>query len=256
MRTAGAGDGTDRGRRSPVPAPASQPAARPTLATAARPARLARPALPLPLVAAAALTAVLALASGLVGVVGAQPASAHDALVSTDPANGSTVATAPDQVTLTFTEKVLALGTEVKVTAPDGSAAASGPVQVSGTAVVQPLAAARPAGTYTVDWRVTSADGHPVSGAFTFTASAAVGTPTPTATPSATPTPTPTATPTTTSTAGAATASATPSPTATPAGATAGGRTFWPFLAAVLIVAAGAAAIGRRRARGPKGDPR
>lgn len=203
-------------------------------------------------VATLAVTGVAAL----VGIAGAPAASAHDQLVSTDPANGATVATAPDHVTITFTDKTLALGTEVKVTAPDGSAAGAGAVQLSGTSVVQPLVAARPAGTYTVDWRVTSADGHPVSGTFTFVATAATGVPTPTATP--TPTASPTATPTVTSAAtSAATADpAAPAPSATPGSATSSGlRSFWPFLAVVLLVAAGTSALARRRSRGPGGDP-
>jgi hypothetical protein len=36
--------------------------------------------------------------------------------------------------------------------------------------VSQDLQPGAPAGSYTVAWRVTSADGHPVSGAFSFTA--------------------------------------------------------------------------------------
>ncbi len=198
------------------------------------------------MVAALAVSGV----AGLVGVAGAPAASAHDELVSTDPASGATVATAPDHVTLTFTDKPLSLGTEVKVTAPDGSAAADGAVQLTGTSVVQPLVAARPAGTYTVDWRVTSADGHPVSGTFTFVASAATGVPTPTATaaPATTPAAAPAATPDPTS--------AAPTPSATPGAATSsGGRSFWPFLAVVLLVAAGTATLARRRSRGP-GQPR
>ena len=198
------------------------------------------------MVAALAVTAVAAL----VGIAGAPAASAHDELVSTDPAYGATMATAPDHVTITFTDKALALGTEVKVTAPDGSAAGDGAVQLTGTSVVQPLVAARPAGTYTVDWRVTSADGHPVSGTFTFVASAATGAPTPSATPATTPTATSAAAP-------AATvdpASAAPTPSATPGAATSsGGRSFWPFLAVVLLVAAGTAALARRRSQGPGG---
>jgi hypothetical protein len=39
--------------------------------------------------------------------------------------------------------------------------------------VTQSLEPGAPAGTYTVLWRVTSVDGHPVSGRFTFTAIAA-----------------------------------------------------------------------------------
>ena len=38
-----------------------------------------------------------------------------------------------------------------------------------GTTVTQPLAGGLPAGAYTVEWRVTSADGHPLSGTFGFT---------------------------------------------------------------------------------------
>ena len=120
------------------------------------------------------LTVLVAALAGVLGVAGAGPAAAHDELVSTDPADGATVAAAPDQVTLTFTDKAIALGTEVKVTAPDGSVVSTGDPQLGPTTVAQPLAPARPAGTYTVVWRVTSADGHPVSGAFTFVASAGV----------------------------------------------------------------------------------
>ncbi len=39
--------------------------------------------------------------------------------------------------------------------------------------VRQALAPGAPAGAYTVSWRVTSADGHPISDTFTFTARAA-----------------------------------------------------------------------------------
>ncbi len=122
----------------------------------------------------------------------AAPAAAHDELVGTTPADGTTVATAPDQVVLTFAEPAVALGTQVVVTGPDGASLSQGDAQLVGSTVVQALAAARPAGSYTVDWRVTSDDGHPVTGSFTFTATAATGpaTPTPTA-PTSTPTSSP-----------------------------------------------------------------
>ena len=59
------------------------------------------------------------------------------------------------------------------------------PVLVDDT-VTQPLVADRPAGTYTVQWRVTSSDGHPISGTFTFEAATAVAAEPPaTSTPSA-----------------------------------------------------------------------
>ncbi|ADG76257.1 copper resistance protein CopC [Cellulomonas flavigena DSM 20109] len=111
----------------------------------------------------------------LLAVLGASPASAHNTLRSSDPADGATVATVPPQVTLTFDQEALDLGTQVVVTGPDGVVVSDGPVQLVDTSVVQPLVATLPAGAYTVEWRVTSADGHPLSGALTFTASEAAG---------------------------------------------------------------------------------
>ncbi len=102
----------------------------------------------------------------LVGPVGS--ASAHDALVGTTPAADTRVDTAPTSVTLEFSNNPQALGTEVVVTAPDGTPAADGAPELSRTTVSQPLADGLPAGTYTVDWRATSADGHPLSGTFAF----------------------------------------------------------------------------------------
>jgi methionine-rich copper-binding protein CopC len=116
-----------------------------------------------------ALVAVL-LTTGGVLVAGAASAQAHDALVGTDPSDGSTLAVAPDHVTLTFGEPAQQLGTEIVVTAADGTRVSVGQADLTDSTVTQTLADSRPAGKYTVTWRVTSADGHPVSGTFTFTA--------------------------------------------------------------------------------------
>ncbi|EHB54907.1 copper resistance protein CopC [Mycolicibacterium rhodesiae JS60] len=66
------------------------------------------------------------------------------------------------------------------VVGPDGNLWSDGPPQVQGAVVsvgVRPLG---PAGTYTVNYRVTSADGHVVSGSWSFTLTAAgEGTPGP-----------------------------------------------------------------------------
>lgn len=120
-------------------------------------------------------TGALAALVLLLTALGASPAAAHNTLRSTDPADGSTVATAPAQVTLTFDQAAMDLGTQVVVTGPDGAVVSEGPAQLVDASVVQPLAATLPAGAYTVDWRVTSADGHPLSGAFSFTATEASG---------------------------------------------------------------------------------
>ncbi|WP_407341686.1 copper resistance protein CopC [Pengzhenrongella phosphoraccumulans] len=124
----------------------------------------------------AAVARLVALAFTALVVVSAvaAPASAHDVLEATDPADGSTVETAPAAVVLTFSQEVVALGTEVQVVGPAGQPMNDGPVAVLGTVVTQNLAADRPAGAYTVQWRATSSDGHPTTGGFTFTATAAV----------------------------------------------------------------------------------
>ncbi|OZB87762.1 MAG: hypothetical protein B7X41_11700 [Microbacterium sp. 14-71-5] len=193
------------------------------------------------------LAVLVAALVSVLGLAGAGPAAAHGEPVSTDPADGASVATAPDQVTLTFTDKAIALGTEVKVTAPDGSVVSTGDPQLGPTTVAQPLAPARPAGTYTVVWRVTSADGHPVSGTFPFAATSAVGVaaPTQSAVPSQVPSATPGAAVASPSAAGPAptpTASADPAPSAST-----GRPSYWLVVGAVLVLAAAAAALGRRR---------
>ena len=114
------------------------------------------------------------LAAVLLGA-GTLPAQAHDALVGTVPLNTETLTAAPATVELSFTAEPLPLGTEVLVVGPDGGQASSGPAEIRGTTVVQPLATQLPAGGYSVEWRSTSSDGHALTGALTFTVAA--GTP-------------------------------------------------------------------------------
>jgi methionine-rich copper-binding protein CopC len=117
---------------------------------------------------AATASAVLAAAGTLVlGVP--STALAHDGLVSTSPVAGATVAEAPDALELDFTGEPLPLGTIVAVTGPDGAPVSSGDAEIRGTTVVQPIDDAAEAGTYRVEWRSTSSDGHPLSGTFDFT---------------------------------------------------------------------------------------
>lgn len=114
------------------------------------------------------LGALLGIVSGLL-VVGVAPADAHDILIRTSPVDGSTVARLPDVIVLTFDEPGEADGTVIAVTGPDGNVA-SGPAVLIDSDVRQAVGPGSPAGRYTVDWRVVSADGHPVDGSFTFTA--------------------------------------------------------------------------------------
>ncbi|MFI5684720.1 copper resistance CopC/CopD family protein [Streptomyces sp. NPDC051636] len=102
---------------------------------------------------------------------GAGPASAHAALRSTDPADGSVRESAPRYVSLTFTESVGLLDDSFRVYDPTNHRVSTGePEHAPGRSdtVRIGLPAKLGTGTFTVAWRVVSADSHPVSGAFTF----------------------------------------------------------------------------------------
>jgi methionine-rich copper-binding protein CopC len=116
---------------------------------------------------------LLSLLAGLAGaVIVAGPAAAHNFLLSTSPADHSTVARTPAVVVLTFDEPSLAIGTQIVVSGAAGQVQ-QGPPRLVDNTVSQDLEPDAPAGTYTVAWRVTSSDGHPISGQFRFTSTAA-----------------------------------------------------------------------------------
>ncbi|MER0243721.1 copper resistance protein CopC [Streptomyces sp. HSW2009] len=120
-----------------------------------------------PLAVLGVLLAALLCALG----IGAQPAAAHAALTGTDPAKGTVLKTAPERVTLTFSEGVLLSDDSVRVLDPRGERVDEGePSHVDGkssTATVR-LRGGLPTGTFTVAWPAVSEDSHPVGGAFTF----------------------------------------------------------------------------------------
>ncbi|MEV5160775.1 copper resistance protein CopC [Streptomyces sp. NPDC053728] len=124
-----------------------------------------------PHAAVALLATLISLLFGLV-LAGASPASAHAALTGSDPQDGAVVATAPEEVTLTFSEQIAMGDDSIRVLDPSGKRADDGAPRdlTSGGAVrygVQ-LHSGLPDGTYTVAWQAVSADSHPVAGAFTF----------------------------------------------------------------------------------------
>jgi len=189
----------------------------------------------------------LVVAAALVLLV-APTASAHDSLVSSTPADGQTVEQVPDTIVLEMNEAVVAVGTRVVVTGPDGQMQQGRP-QLSKNLVEQAVRADAPAGRYTVTWRVTSADGHPVSGTFSFTATSAA-----TATSSG-----PTAS-TSSPTNGSASTTAAAEPSTAAAGPTSGINTgesgqsgtswaVWLVLAVLVLAGAGATTVRLRRGR-------
>ncbi|WEH16814.1 copper resistance protein CopC [Streptomyces sp. VNUA24] len=106
-------------------------------------------------------------------LAGAVPVSAHAALTGSDPQQGSVVQDAPDQVSLTFSEKVAMSDGAVRVYDPKGKEADTGKVtDLGGNSYSVGLHSGLPNGTFTVTYQVVSADSHPVSGAFTFSVGA------------------------------------------------------------------------------------
>jgi methionine-rich copper-binding protein CopC len=104
----------------------------------------------------------------------ALPASAHADFESSTPAAGETVEAGNIQVALMFGEEMLgteASGTVVSVQGPAGpenAQWADGCIDsVRGKLVSESVSLSLP-GTYEVDWRAVSADGHPVEGTFKF----------------------------------------------------------------------------------------
>ncbi|MEU2389191.1 copper resistance protein CopC [Streptomyces sp. NPDC007369] len=102
----------------------------------------------------------------------AAPATAHAALTASDPKEGAVVATAPAQVTLSFSEQVAMGDDSIRVLDPQGKRVDTGELRdmCSGSTVRYGTAlhSGLPDGTYTVAWQAVSADSHPISGAFTF----------------------------------------------------------------------------------------
>ncbi len=111
-------------------------------------------------VAIGALVAALAVPGG---------ASAHAVLVSSEPAPFAVLDSPPDDVVLRFSEPVGTVFASVRVLAADGTeVAAIGPAHGSSRSTVVAPLPPLDKGTWVVVWRVTSADGHPVQGSFTF----------------------------------------------------------------------------------------
>ncbi|WP_236243874.1 copper resistance CopC/CopD family protein [Streptomyces sp. CC210A] len=118
------------------------------------------------------LSVLLVLTVALLGSVLSGAASAHSTLTGSDPKDGAVVATAPQRVTLTFSEQVAMGDDSIRVLEPSGKRADVGELQdLCSGSVVQYGVGLRTGlkdGTYTVAWQAVSADSHPISGAFTF----------------------------------------------------------------------------------------
>ena len=177
-----------------------------------------------PVVAHVLVLAALALGLVAGGLVQAGAAWAHAARISGDPADNAELTQSPARVSATFNEPMQSEFAAMTVVGPDGSLWADGTPAVDGAVISVGVRAGAPAGTYTVNYRATSADGHVVTGSWSYRVTTS-----------------PTVAPTATSTAVAA-------PEPSPAQPQTGELPAWPFaVAAAAAVAAGAVWAVRRR---------
>ncbi|MFD4369585.1 copper resistance protein CopC [Rhodococcus sp. NPDC058521] len=113
------------------------------------------------------------VAVGLLALVAlfltAGPAAAHSVVTGSDPEDGAQISSGPAEVTVTFNEALQEGFASLTVVGPDGNLWSRSDAKVDGPTVSTEVGDLGPVGDYTIAFRVTSADGHPVSGTRTFT---------------------------------------------------------------------------------------
>ncbi|MBC8088054.1 MAG: copper resistance protein CopC [Phycisphaerae bacterium] len=127
--------------------------------------------------AAALITASALLLANTSATAAPAPALArfHLALSRSEPPKDRTVGVSPKVVKLWFTETVRASATRVKITGAGKHDVALSGITIDTVAKSPAVAEIKEAlkpGSYVVDWKTMSADGHPSTGTFVFTVSA------------------------------------------------------------------------------------
>lgn len=128
-----------------------------------------------PLRVLAALLAALVAGWLVVGVGG--PAAAHDTLLESDPADGSTVPEVPEQAVLTFSANPTPQGAEALVIDADGTETPLPEPVLDGRTATWDLTGVSE-GSNEIVWTVISSDGHRIDGTITFVVATADGEPT------------------------------------------------------------------------------
>lgn len=127
------------------------------------------------------LAAVLATVALL--LVPASPAAAHNSLKATTPAKNAELDKAPTEITLEFLQKLDPAFTTIVLSDAAEQKVPTGEPVVTGAAGTISIDAPLVNGTYTVAYRVVSADGHPVQGSYAFTVADPAGAEAPVPTP-------------------------------------------------------------------------
>jgi copper resistance protein C len=162
-------------------------------------------------------TLVLAILLIVAAMAGSGVASAHATRTATDPVENTELTQSPQKVSAIFSEALQPQFAAMTVVGPDGNLWSTGDPQVDGASVsvgVRPLG---PSGTYTVNYRATSADGHVVTGSWSFRL--------------------------------AVTGTGTPGPSASATSPADDGIPVWPFFVAAGLIVAGGAVWAVRRQR-------
>jgi methionine-rich copper-binding protein CopC len=110
------------------------------------------------------LTIIVSLFFAALGATGA---TAHAFLDHASPRVGSTVSSAPRELTLSFTQNLEPAFSSVQVTGPNGNRVDQGRAQISGNTMRVGIRATAP-GSYHVHWHALSVDTHTTQGSFTF----------------------------------------------------------------------------------------
>ena len=108
------------------------------------------------------------LAVALLALALPAAASAHATLVKTDPVYGKRVERSPSLVRLYFDESVDVLPNAIRVYNAKGRLLSGQTLASADKRIIDVPVSRLPRGGYTVRWRAVSADGHVVSGVFTF----------------------------------------------------------------------------------------
>src|SRR5699024_5236309 len=97
------------------------------------------------------------------------PAQAHDTLLSTDPADGATLEASPEAATSTLSADIPDGRPLVRIRGRRGRGVAEIVPTTGGPTATAAGEEPLPAGTYDIQWRVVSSDGHPIEGTLTVT---------------------------------------------------------------------------------------
>ena len=105
----------------------------------------------------------------LAGLVVPGTAAGHAGLIRSTPADQQVLPAAPSALVLTFDEPVETALSDIRVFDDQAKEILAAKAQRDGSRSVRvPVAERLANGTYTVSWRVLSADGHPIDGTFVF----------------------------------------------------------------------------------------